>query len=502
MSSIATLPQILVDVDGSTLSADYVNFLGEIRVQQRLSLPTQCELTFYEPPDSLDIAALFTPGNRLRVAAKGYNAPLFTGEVTAVEYVYGPDHGREIRVRGYDHLHRLRKRQNVRAHVQVNAYELAQEFAADVGLTVQAAAPGPRWRRIYQHDQSDLALLTEITARSGLYLTQREEVLHLLTLAGDGAPLPLILGKSLLEARVEVNVDPACRTVSAIGWNPLRVESHSGRATQARMGRSIAAEAAPDQVGGDGQRTLVDENTPSDDHAAALAQAELDRRLAGEVIFWGVAEGDPQLRPGARIRVNGLAPSLAGRYVLTEVTHRIDGEQGFVSELSTRPPASPRRPKSAVSTVGIVTSAADPEGLGRVRVVLPAYGNVESDWMGVLSGGKGLVLLPDVDDRVLVLLTHEDPGQGVVLGGLYGMAGPPDSGVEDGAVRRYTLQTPGGQRIQLDDTNNVARFENSQGSYVELTPEKVHLHAAADLEIEAPGRAVLIRGDSIDFEQG
>ena len=34
--------------------------------------------------------------------------PLFVGEVTAVEHVYEPGHGREIRVRGYDRLHRTR----------------------------------------------------------------------------------------------------------------------------------------------------------------------------------------------------------------------------------------------------------------------------------------------------------------------------------------------------------------------------------------------------------
>ena len=153
-----------------------------------------------------------------------------------------------------------------------------------------------------------------------------------------------------------------------------------------------------------------------------------------------------------------------------------------------------------------MTQIDDPAKLGRVRVSLPTYGNVETDWMGVLSAGagagKGFMTLPDIGDHVLVLFAHKDPGQGVVLGGLYGVQEPPDVGIDGGVVRRYTLLTPGGQRIRLDDGQQTIRLENSGGSYCELSPQKVRVHAAVDLEIEAPGQRVVIRGKNIDFERG
>jgi phage baseplate assembly protein gpV/phage protein D len=506
MRSIVALPAINVAVMQRLLPPAVIGYLGEVTVRQRLSQPAQCELVFHDAPVSLNLAALLVPGAALRLSLDGWHEPLFVGEVTAVEHVYGPNHAHSMRVRGYDLMHRLRKHQDVRAHVQVNAYELAQEFVATLGLAVQAVEHGPLWQRLYQHQQSDLALLVDVAARCGLYFTLRDDVLHLVTLDGIGTALPLVLGETLLEARVEVNTDPACRTVTVSGWDPLRVEPHRGQATQPRVGRAVAAEANPMHVGSDGQRKLVDERTPTDDHATGLAQAELDRRLAGEVTLWGVAEGDPRLCPAARVAVDGLDPALSGRYVLTEVTHRIAAATGYVVELSTTPAPAANSPKGTVSTLGVITAIDDPQKLGRVRVTLPAYNNVESDWWGMLSvgagAGKGLMMMPDVGDRVLVLLMHEDPGEGIVLGGLYGMQGFPDSGVENGVVRRYTLQTPGGQRIRLDDTNHAARLENSDGSYLELTPGKVRIHAATELEIEAPGRALVIRAQSIDFQQG
>lgn len=508
MSGVTTLPALVLEVDGLPLAAEDGRALGAAQVVQRLSLPTLCELVYYDPPASSTITDRLQPGAALRVLFEDDSLPLFVGQVTAVEHVYGPTAGYEVRVRGYDLLHRLRKRQQVRAHVQVTVRDLAQELVADVGLRVQAAESGPLWSRLYQHRQSDLELLVEATELCGLYFTARENELHLCTLAGveSDAPLPLELGASLLEARLEVNGDPAGRSVTATGWNPLRVEVMSGQAEAARSGRAVGTAVLPDLLGSMGHRELVDERTPAADHAEGLAQAELDRRWAGEVTLWGVAQGDPRLRPGAVVDVAGVAASLAGRYVLTEVTHTIDARRGYLSELSTAPPPPRRRPVGAVATLGVVTQVNDPDNLGRIQVRLPTYGDVESDWLGVLAPaggkGKGLIALPDVNDHVLVLLTHEDPGSGLVLGGLYGMDGPPDSGVENGAVRRYTFLTPGGQRVQLNDAANTLRLENSAGSFVELSPEKVHLHAGTTLEIEAPGQSIVIRGQTIDFQKG
>jgi uncharacterized protein involved in type VI secretion and phage assembly len=107
-----------------------------------------------------------------------------------------------------------------------------------------------------------------------------------------------------------------------------------------------------------------------------------------------------------------------------------------------------------------------------------------------------------VGDRVLVAFAHEDPATGLVVGGLYGTGGPPDPGVADAAVRRFSMRTSGGQWITLDDENQKLRLEDVTGSSVELSPDRVSVHAAVDLTIEAPGRAVVIRANSVDFEQG
>jgi len=504
VSPTLAFPKAAVELDGRALADRDAGALEEVRVQHGLSVPSQCELTFFNPDGPLAEAAPDLVGSSLRVEVQGQTDPLFDGEVTAAEYVHDGSAGLQVRVRGYDVLHRLRKRQPVRAHVQVTVADLARELVSDVGLSVEAAEAGPVWHRLIQHRQSDLALLGETAERCGLFFTLRGDVLHVITLEGMGSPVPLKLGDSLLEARVEVNGDSACRSVLASGWDPWRIEPHQGRASAPRVGRAVKTEVSPDRVGGTGERTLTNETAQDDPQAEAIAQAELDARVAREVTLWGVAEGDTSLLPGARVDVQGLADALAGQYVLSSVIHTIDRRRGFVSEISSAPPKARARTKALSAAPGVVTRVDDPDGLGRVRVSLPMHADVETEWVGVLApaaGKKGLVALPDVGDHVLVLFNGEDPAQGLVVGGLYGSAVPPDWGIEGGSVRRFTFLTPGGQKLGLDDSRKLLRLENSDGSYLELTPGKVRLHSQADLEIEAPGRAVVVRGSTIDFQK-
>ena len=506
MTATVPVARVVVEADGVELAPEIATTLSGLRVQHRLSLPSQGELTFSSIRGALDFASVFQPGSTLRVALVGQEASLFDGQVTAIEYLYGADSEQMLRVRAYDLLHQLRKRQTVRAHVQVSMTDLAREMLSEIGVSVVASASPPVWPHLVQHRQSDFEFLASLTERCGLYMTMREGELHLITLEGTGDAVPLRLGRNLLDARVEVNGDQVVDEVKATGWDVSKAEGHSGSAASPQSGRNVLQEVSSASVGGSGKRALVDEAAPTDDHAEALAQAEFDLRTARSVTFYGVANGDAAFMPGMPVEVEGLAAEIDGTYVLTSVTHTLDTVRGFISELSTAPPAPSPRPHASMATLGVVTRVDDPDGKGRIRVSLPTFGDVETDWLGVLcpaaGPGKGLIALPDVDDKVLVLSIDGDPGRGFVIGGLYGTTEPPDTGVEGGSIKRYTLVTPGGQLVRLDDDKNLLRLETKTGNFVELAPGLLRLHATTNLTIEAPGRNIILRGAAIDFETG
>lgn len=505
MKSAAIAPAVEILVDGSIVDDATLAFLASVRVARRLSLPAQCEIAFaLDGPNAGDLAAKLPIGASVDVTVADDSGTLFSGDVTAQEWVHGADGAAELRIRAYDPLHRLRKRQKVVARTDLTVADLAAELGGDAGLGVEADEDGPRWPVLVQHRQSDLDLLGEVAERAGLWFAVIDGTLRVFSLAGTGDPVDLALHDTLLAARFDATADPACTSVTTDGWDPVAAVRLQGAAGGPRNERDTGAAVGPSAVDADGEVALVDNHGPGLDHLDAAAQAELDRRVAREVTLTGTAEGDAALQPGRPVRVGGAAPEVSGTYVLTATDHTIDAA-GYLVELSTEPPAPRAATDATVASLARVVSADDPDGLGRVKVALAGYGDVETDWREVVvpgaGAGKGMIAIPDTDDRVLVLLPHGDPAAAIVVGGLYGDAAPVDPGIEGGAVRRWSVQTPGGQRVFLDDGENRVTVANSDGSAVVMAPDKVTVHAKCDLTIEAPGRTLQLRANKIELLQ-
>jgi phage baseplate assembly protein gpV len=494
--AVAVAAAVKVDVDGAPVPDARVL---SVRVAHRFDTPSQCEVTF---------AGAGWPAHRLgaplRVTVAGFDLPLFEGDLTCVELTREPDGATTTRMRGYDRLHRLRRRQRVRALESVSVTELADLLCSDLGVTVVDAAgpdggpaPGGRFHRLVQDRQSDLDLLVEVAARVGCHVALDGTVLRLCTLDGYGDPVDLHHGHSLYEVTVQANLDRAADSVTAYGWHPQRAEAATARAQRPRSGRQVGL----DVPAGGAERYLLDQAAGE---VAARAQAELDASAAGALVVDGVAAGDPRLRAGRRVRLAGAAEPVDGGYVVCSAVHTVDGA-GYRTAFSTWPPVVEPVRRDATLTLGRVAAVDDPDGTGRVRVCLPAHGDVDAGWLAVLCSGagpgKGLVALPDVGDTVLVALPHGGPVDGIVLGGLYGTTTPPDPGVSGGAVRRWSMRTADGQSIAVDDDAHSVRIADRAGSFVELGPDLLRLHAAGDLVVEAPGRAVTIRGRTVDFER-
>lgn len=521
MNASVGLPRVDLVLDGLAAPAALAAQVARVRVQRHLDLPAQCEVVCDENRVDPDRPVPAQTGQRLTLRVAGFGHTLFDGTITAVEHHFDGTGGRQLRLRAYDDLHRLRQRQPLRVHRQVRFSELAGELTADAGIAVAAHADGPLWQQLVQFGLSDLAFLADAAARSALCFQLDAGTLHVFSFAGHGETVTLTRGDGLVQVEVETNATGLGDGATTLAWDPALAESRSGRAADARR---ADAGHAPDPGGAD-PRTLTGRAVQTDDQAAALAQYELDRRTATARVARGLCRGDPRLVPGTRIDLQGVGQLLGGTYVLSETSHTIDREQGYVVAFDTRPPpARDRHGTGTVATLGLVTDVSDPDALGRVRVELPAFGGIESDWLAVMlpaaGAGKGLVALPGPGDRVLVLLLRDgDPSQALVLGGLYGADGPPEETVEDADVRRLALLTAAGQALRLDDSDDsvgvttakgsdlrlapgVVRLRNNAGSHIALEGRQVTVHASETLVLEAPNGQIRIRAAAIDFERG
>jgi phage protein D/phage baseplate assembly protein gpV len=503
MNGLVPLPRITAHVGGKALDPRQI---VQVRVRRAASLPAQCEMAVLG--GGRDVSGL-APGHPFSVCLQGFDAPLFEGEITAFEAIHGPSQDSVLRVRGYDRLHRLRRRQSVRQYVDTTIAAVARDLLADLGISVAEHAAAPTWQRVVQFARTDLDFLRHLAARSGLHFSLQGDELSLFSLAGLSAagdePIALVLAGNLLEAGVEVNADGFCDEVEVSGWNPQDAGALQASAGQGRTPQASAVRALSEGTGLAQRHFLVDRVCHDEAQAQALAQAHLDFCQASGRILRGLAEGDPALRPGAVVELTGMAADLAGRYVLTAVTHTIDSRRGFVTEIDTAPPPPICPSRGTITALGIVVNVDDPQRWGRVRVRLPSYADLETGWLEVAlpAAGKhkGLVALPDVDDRVITLLPGEDAAHGLVIGGLFGTREPPDDAAAHDAVRRFSFRTPQGQLVRLDDRRGEVLIRNSSGSSVRVGRDGIVVRAEGNLELAAPGKQITLKATDINFEK-
>lgn len=146
--------------------------------------------------------------------------------------------------------------------------------------------------------------------------------------------------------------------------------------------------------------------------------------------------------------------------------------------------------------VGVVTSNADPEQLARVKIRFPALSaTVESAWAPVLSpmagGDRGLQLLPEVGDTVLVAFEQGDVNRPFVLGGFWTAAQHPPQGDNPGNAVRL-VRSRSGHVIRLDDTEGAERVEivdktGKNSITIDSVANKITVTSSGDLEVTAQG---------------
>ena len=112
--------------------------------------------------------------------------------------------------------------------------------------------------------------------------------------------------------------------------------------------------------------------------------------------------------------------------------------------------------------VGVVTNNNDPEQMGRVRVKYPSLSDSEeSAWARIASvsagNARGLMMLPQPDEEVIVGFEHGDTRRPIVIGSLFN-----------------GKDKPGADLLQ-----------NRDGSFALLSNEKAHIHTKKDFEIKS-----------------
>jgi phage protein D/phage baseplate assembly protein gpV len=527
----------LVEFDGVALPADVVPLLISALVDDSQRLPDLFALRFRDPAhivlakSGAKIGALA----KLSVQLPGGTAPvpLIEGEVTALEAEFDAG-GTFTVVRGYDQAHRLFRGRRTAAYVQATASDIATQVARRAGLKVgKVEATRTVFDHLSQAGQTDWDLLQQLARDSGREVLVRKGEFSFTAPAAASAapaaggpdnqnPLVLQLGKDLLRFRSVLTSAQQAGNVEVRGWDVASKKALTARSPAKTTSAELptVTPAALAKVFGDPVHVATDVpyRTQAEVDSAAAALAE---DLAGAFAeLEGVARGNPALRAGSTVTVDGMGVPFDGKYTVTTSRHRFDPTTGYTTQFSVTgahdrtllglASAGTRGTRGAPGVaVAQVSDVQDPEHAGRVRLTFPWLSDdYVSDWARSVQPGagkdRGWTVLPEVGDEVLVAFEQGDFARPTVLGGLFNGVDTMPTGQGDvvdggsGAVRRRSMVSRRGHRIDLLDADG-----QSEGVRLATKDDKLVVNldsVGTTITVHADGKVVVegSKGITID----
>lgn len=544
----ATKP--LISVGGNPLAPELDALLERVVVDDHLFLPDLFSLRFRDPDRSVLTKGGFTVGAKVTLSAKPLERdvpdPLLSGEITGVDGDWDQT-GSHVVVRGYDLSHRLNRGRTTEVYRNVTDTDIVRTLAGRAQVPVSKADESTI---VHEHvSQANLTDWEFAMARAreiGFELLVDETGLVFRkptdTSAAPGAgeygsadPRQLTFGTELVgfsprvtsfgqvtEARVRgwdtkakkvlVGTAPARTKSATLAWKPDRMAATFGTPVHVGVNRALASQAEVD----------------------AAAKADAEHIASAAYGAEAVAVGDPKLRAGVAVTVNAVPEPFAGSWVVSASRHVFD-TAGYQTHLSmsgrqdrslgglARVGASLGSSLSAAgppvygAVVALVTDVADPERLGRVKLTFPWLSDgYESTWARQVfpgaGNGRGLLLLPEVGDEVLVAFEQGDVRSPFVLGGLCNgvdrikLDVAAIDGTTGGVNRRGWISKKGHGVVFLDDDGNegVVLFDKGKDLRISINSSKttISVRSSGAVEIEGGGDVTISAGGSLGLKAG
>jgi phage protein D/phage baseplate assembly protein gpV len=421
--------------------------------------------------------------------------PLINGEITALEAHF--DQKMSIVARGYDKMHRLNRGRHTRTFMAMNDAAIVEMIALEAGLEA-AAMPSPRVNDyLLQNNMSDLEFLQMIANRVGFDLAVDELGVLMFKEAGVPEPVPGILEwggilHNLISFHPRATAARQVNEVTAQAYSPLIKESvvgvfpvppneqgGPGLIAQAELARTVFTPTAGQVVSDKPMPEITGE-----EEAEMIAEGEGMRIARDFVQAEGLCVGNPEVMAGRLAEVQGVGLTFSGTYLLTSATHtedasgyrtsfRVDGSEArtLTTLLTNNSQTAPGRIPGIVN--GLVMDNVDPEGLGRVKCILPFLGVTEegpviSNWCRLASPmagmQRGFFCVPNIGDEVLLAFEQGDINFPYVIGAVWNTEDrPPIPGQEaviGGDVVKHVFKSGiAGHTLTFDDTPGMMQIE-------------------------------------------
>ena len=505
-----------VRVNGTKLDDAVGQRLVEARIQMNLRLPDACLLRFSDPNLATIDQFPIQIGSDIEVLLSGTDqtslTSVFKGKVVSLEPEFAQ--GTTLGFRAYDGSHMLHQTKIAATYQNMTAADIARKVGQRAGVsegTIDSA--GPAYDFVQQNNETDWEFLWKLASRIDFEVLVID---HQLYFRKAGPPagtqdIELKWGDNLISFKPRVSAVQQVDQVTVRAHNPAQSSPFEATTSLqepvSAIGISRATAAAA--LSG-GTMVVADRPVLSQEEASDLAGAYASHMGAGYLEAEGVAKGNPAIKAGSKVKIDGIGTSFGGTYVVSSCTQLFQGSHGYRTIFST----TGRSARSLVDlmtpkgkrgwgnsvVIGIVTNNNDPDKLGRVRVKYPALGDDTEGWWARIASpnagnARGLLMMPQVGDEVVIGFEHDDVHHPYVLGSLFnGQAKPGDDlAVQDGS---FSLQSD--QKIQMH-AKDVITIKSDKDFSLETTG-KIDQKPQQDMTLDGAQSVTIKGGTTISIE--
>lgn len=541
MPVIPLQPQLYISFGGSPAPGELSQAIARLEVDTHLFLPAMFSIRLHDEGfrwiehDLLKIGQAVEISGRASEDEQGAAEPLLTGEIVSIEAMYPESGSPTLTIRGYDMAHRLHRGKKVRTFLQMTDSDIARAIAQERGLQAETDSTNHVHEHLYQDNVSDYEFLARRARLLGfVFLVEGKKLIFKKPSSVTLSPVQLDYRASLLEFRPRLTTSAQVNKLNVRGWDPKTKKAIVGRAAPpgqhtSKLGWEKHGDAWAKQSFGESEFDVTGEPLRSQAEGDEYASARLAGILSTDVHAEGDAVGNPQLRAGRSVRIEGVGTRFGGEYFVTSARHTFSANGEYRTEFSVGGygpdttadllfPETARMETSAASVarglaIGVVTNNQDPDGLGRVKVQFPwLHDGTESGWarLAAPSAGdnRGFFFIPEVNDEVLVGFEHGDFNHPYIVGSLWnGMDSPPSEGsdaVKSGSVVKRVLKTRTGHMIVFDDSPGAGKIQvidetGSNRITIDSAKNSVTVESGMEIVLKA-GQAIKMEAPNIELK--
>lgn len=461
-----------------------------------------------------------------KVLAAEFGDNEFVGIITSIRMVHFHGLNGDLEIRGHSPTILLEAGPHLQSWNEKSLDDIAQEVvdAAGIEATIGAVHTSPV---VYmaQYRESHFAFLQRLatTYHEWFFYDGR------MTYFGKPEPgeaIPVFYGKDLESIEISMQIAP----LKGIGYSyhALNDENFSAPSPGSvpglnDMGQEAMA-ASLEHFGIEPQQSVA----PRVDDQGRLEEVMANRQAAAAAnltMISGLGK-KMELKPGAIIDLQAKVRESRvwedkpyGNFLVVSVHHHLTGNYQYSNSFEAIPADVEILPEPAVRwpvaepQLATVLSNADPESKGRVEVqFLWQSGAMKSPWVRVMTpdaGGsgevpsnRGLVVVPEEGDQVMVGFRYNDPLRPFVMGSMF--SGTTGGGGGDGNKSK-SLTTRSGCTVILDDgagsitikdpSDNVITL-NGDGTMsitapneLTISSEKINILAGTEIYVEGGTQA-------------